>query len=239
MKLIRNRLVIATFCVVLSAICVYSFIASTTNEDVTAYKLTQDISKGEQITSDMIQQITVGSLGLDGVLMNSEDIVGQYANLEMVEGQFIYVGNLSEDVNDVIQGFDKLEDGQVAYSISVSSMASSVADKIRSGDIVSVYINTNGVSSQPTELKYVEVLYATTSTGTEKTDSSEESSSTITLILTQSQANLMNEYEYTSNIHLAMVYSGDDDTVKADYLSQNTAKLIIDNVYVSENDTEE
>ncbi len=54
MKLIRNRLVIATFCVVLSAICVYSFIASTTNEDVTAYKLTQDISKGEQITSDMI-----------------------------------------------------------------------------------------------------------------------------------------------------------------------------------------
>ncbi len=221
MKLIRNRLFLATICVVLSAICVWGFIAANTNNDVTAYRLTSNVSEGEQITSDMIEEITVGSLGLDGVLTNSEDIVDKYATIEMVNGQFIYSGTLVDDASVILEGFDQLEDGQIAFTISVSSMASSVADKIRAGDIVSIYINTNGVSSQPTELKYVEVLHATTSTGDEKTDSSEESSSTITLIVTEEQAQLLNEYEYSSNIHFAMVYSGTDEEIKQDYLDQN------------------
>lgn len=221
MKLVRNRLFLATICVVLSGICVWGFIAANTNNDITAYILTVNVGEGEQITSDMLEEITVGSLGLDNVITSSEDIIDKYTTIEMVKGQFVYSGTLIDDANEILESFDKIEDGQVAYTISVNSMASSVADKIRAGDIVSVYINTNGVSSQPTELKYVEVLHATTSSGDETTDTSEESSSTITLLVTEEQAQLLNEYEYTSNIHLAMVYNGTDEEIKQDYLNQN------------------
>ncbi len=63
MKLIRNRLFLATVCVVLSAVCVWSFISSNTNEDISAYILNTNVSKGEEITIDMLDYRVYASPG--------------------------------------------------------------------------------------------------------------------------------------------------------------------------------
>ena len=219
MKLIRNRLFLATICVVLSALCMYSFLQANTSEDVTAYKINTEVTKGTEITKDMLTPVTVGSLGMDNVVFDESEIVGKYSAYDLTAGQMVIDTLLADTQTDVVKGFDKLEDGKVAFTISTNSLASSVANKLQSGDIVSVYVNTNGVSTQPILLKYVEVLYSSVSTGADKTDKTEESISAITLIVNEEQALLLNEFEYTSSLHFALVSRG-DETVKQDYLAK-------------------
>ncbi len=219
MKLIRNRLFLATICVVLAALCVYSFLQVNTSENVTAYKITHDISQGTKITSEMITSVTIGTQGMENVVLDESDIIGSYAVNDLTSGQMVIANLLADNQTEVIQGFDKLEDGTVAFTISTSSLASSVANKLQSGDIVSVYVNTNGVSTQPILLKYVEVLYSSTSTGADKTEIDEESISVITLIVNEEQAMLLNEFEYTSKLHLAFVHRG-DESIKQELLEQ-------------------
>ncbi|WP_249030156.1 Flp pilus assembly protein CpaB [Tannockella kyphosi] len=235
MKLIRNRLFLATICVVLSALCVYSFLQSNTSEDVTAYKLNTNISQGTQITDEMLTSVTIGTKGMDNVVLDENEIIGSYAATDLANGQIIIDTLLVDTQADVIQGFDKLEDGKIAFTISSSSLASSVANKLQSGDIVSVYVNTNGVSTQPILLKYVEVLYVSTSTGADKTETDEESISVITLIVNEEQALLLNEYEYTSNLHLALISRG-DETLKQEYL---TAQELLQEEYIPAEQTED
>ncbi|MFI3141602.1 MAG: hypothetical protein R3Y27_04750 [Clostridia bacterium] len=81
-----------------------------------------DISKGEEITSNMIEQITVGSLGLDGVIMNSEDIVGQYAKKNF-KSHGIYTANLRL-CTLLLRSFDKLKDdeGEIFYTANSESI---------------------------------------------------------------------------------------------------------------------
>lgn len=235
MKLIRNRLFLATICVVLSALCVYSFLQSNTSEDVTAYKLNTNISQGTQITDEMLTSVTIGTKGMDDVVLDENEIIGSYAATDLANGQIIIDTLLVDTQADVIQGFDKLEDGKIAFTISSSSLASSVANKLQSGDIVSIYVNTNGVSTQPILLKYVEVLYVSTSTGADKTETDEESISVITFIVNEEQALLLNEYEYTSNLHFALISRG-DETLKQEYL---TAQELLQEEYIPAEQTEE
>lgn len=235
MKLIRNRLFLATICVVLSALCVYSFLQSNTSEDVTAYKLNTSISQGTEITSEMLTPVTVGTKGMEDVVLDENEIVGSYAAYDLTSGQMVIESLLAEAQSDVIQGFDKLTDGKVAFTISTSSLASSVANKLQSGDIVSVYVNTNGVCTQPILLKYVEVLYSSTSTGADKTETDEDDISVITLIVNEEQALLLNEYEYTSNLHLALISRG-DETLKQEYL---TAQELLQEEYIPAEQTED
>lgn len=237
MKLIRNRLFLATICVVLSALCVYSFLQANTSEDVTAYKINTEVTKGTEITKDMLTPVTVGSLGMDNVVFDEGEIVGKYSAYDLTAGQMVIDTLLADTETDVVKGFDKLEDGKVAFTISTSSLASSVANKLQSGDIVSVYVNTNGVSTQPILLKYVEVLYSSTATGADKTNTDEESISAITLIVNEEQALLLNEFEYTSNLHLALVHRGEDE-MKSEYLSlKHLEEPISDDVQEDEDTT--
>ena len=220
MKLIRNRLFLATICVILSALCVYSFLQSNISEDLTAYKLTYNVSKGTEITSDMLTPVTVGSKGMEDVITEQDEIIGRYSTYDLVKGQMIFDNSISETQKEVLQGFEKLDGEHFAYSITIKSLASSVTGKVQAGDVVSVYVNTNGESILPLELKYVEVLNASTSVGTEKTQNSEENISTVTFVVNETQAKLLNEYEYTSNLHLALVHRGEDEK-KQEYLSLN------------------
>ncbi len=218
MKLIRNRLFLATICVLCSALCVYGFLAQNQSEDITVYKLNTSISKGTEITNDMLISVEVGTKGMENIIAEKDNIIGSFASCDLVSGQFVYETSITQ--TETLMGIEKLDGTNFAYTISAGSLASSLANNIESGDIVSIYVNTNGLSVLPNELKYVEVLYSHTSTGAEKTPNSEESVSAITFIVDESQAKLLNEYEYTSNIHIALVYRGDDEEIKENYLSK-------------------
>ncbi|MFI3327384.1 MAG: Flp pilus assembly protein CpaB [Clostridia bacterium] len=207
---------------IISAICVFSLVKTEETETITAYKITSDISKGTAITDEMISQITVNANGMSEVITDETDIVGKYASYDLISGQFVYENSVADSQSEVLEGMEKVADGKIAYSISVKSLASSTSDKILSGDIVTVFVNLNGESIQPIELKYVEVLSATTGDGLEKTSSSGESISTITFLVTEKQALLLNEYEYSASMHLALVHRGEDD-VKISLLDEQIA----------------
>ncbi len=219
MKLIRNRLFLASICVVISAVCVFSFLGINKSEDIKTYKLTQEVSEGTQISEDMIEEVTVGSKGMLDVITEKEEIVGKFANNDLVTGQIVLKNNLANSQSEILNGLEKVTDGQIAYSISIKTLASSASDKILSGDIVTVFVNLNGESLQPINLKYIEILNATTSDGLEKTETTLESIATVTMLVTEQQALLLNEYEYTGEIHLALVHRG-EDKVKENYLAE-------------------
>ncbi|MFI3228030.1 MAG: RcpC/CpaB family pilus assembly protein [Clostridia bacterium] len=219
MKIIKNRIFLASICVIISAICVFSLVKTEEVETITAYQLTEDVAKGTEITSDMVESTEISSNGMSEVITDETKIVGKYASYDLISGQFIYENSVADNQSEVLEGIEKVADGQIAYSISISSLASSTSDKILSGDIVTVFVNLNGESLQPLELKYVEVLSASTSDGLEKTATSEESISTITFLVTEEQALLLNQYEYSASIHLALVHRGEDDTKQA-YLDE-------------------
>ncbi|MFI3326871.1 MAG: SAF domain-containing protein [Clostridia bacterium] len=241
MKLIRNRIFLATICVIISAVCVLSFLKTNNSEDITAYKLISNTSKGTQITEQMIEEVTVNSTGMDEVITDKTEVIGKFSSYDLISGQFIYENSIVDTQNEVLQGLEKVADGQIAYSISVKSLASSNSNKILSGDIVTIFVNLNGESIQPIELKYVEVLNATTSEGLEKTETTAESISTLTMLVTEEQALLLNNYEYSGQIHLALVHRGEDDT-KQSYLEEQitlTLELEEDEIqtlpYINEN----
>ncbi|MFI3327468.1 MAG: RcpC/CpaB family pilus assembly protein [Clostridia bacterium] len=222
MRIIKNRIFLASICVIISAICVFSLVKTEETETITAYKITADISKGTTITSEMIEVTEISSNGIDEVITDEIEIIGKFASYDLISGQFVYENSVADSQSEVLEGIEKVADGQIAYSISVKSLASSTSDKILSGDIVTVFVNLNGESIQPIELKYVEVLSASTSDGLEKTASSSESISTITFLATEKQALLLNEYEYSASIHLALVHRGEDD-VKISLLEEQIA----------------
>lgn len=67
----------------------------------------------------------------------------------------------------------------------------------------------------PNELKYVEVIAVTASSGydanTESNKSEEnELASTVTLLVTEEQSKILAELEEDGNIHLSLVYRGDE-----------------------------
>lgn len=219
MKLIRNRLVLASICAIISAICIFSLVKTDGSQTVTAYQLVADVSKGSEITADMVQATEINATGMEQVVTEQTEVVGKYASYDLVSGQLVYQNSVADSQSDVLEGMEQVTDGQIAYSISVNSLASSTSDKILAGDIVTVFVSLNGESLQPIELKYVEVLSATTSEGTEKTDSTDESISTITFLVTEQQALLLNQYEYSGQIHLALVHRGDDEQ-KQSYLAE-------------------
>ncbi|MFI3228468.1 MAG: RcpC/CpaB family pilus assembly protein [Clostridia bacterium] len=235
MRFIKNRIFLATICVIISAICVLSLVKTDEVEMITAYKITADISKGTAITDEMISQITVNATGMSEVITDETEIVGKFASYDLISGQFVYENSVADSQSEVLEGMEKVADGQIAYSISVKSLASSTSDKILSGDIVTVFVNVNGESVQPIELKYVEVLSASTSGGLEKTASSSESISTITFLATEEQALLLNEYEYSASIHLALVHRGEDD-VKTSLLEE---QINLNTQEITEDFTEE
>ncbi|MFI3327071.1 MAG: SAF domain-containing protein [Clostridia bacterium] len=218
MKLIRNRIFLAVLCAVISIACIMTLITNSSSDDIVVYTVSSNIEQGTKITEDMLSTKTVTDKGMDNVITNESDLIGKYAVVDLLSGQFFYQSSITEIYDEVLSGLEKLDGEYIAYTISMSGTATSVSSTVKSGDIVSLYVYSNGLSLLPEELKYVEILYATTSDGTENSETAESSISTITFLVTEEQALLLNEYEYSANIHLALVYSGDDEEIKSEYL---------------------
>lgn len=220
MKILKNRIFLALICVLLSAVCVYSFLLANSSEDITIYKLKSDVSQGAVITADMIESVDVGSKGLDNVITDKTEILNKYATEDLLEGQFIFINSVSEKEEEQKVGLEKLDGEHFLYSISVKSLASSVSYNIQAGDIVSIYvIDDFGASYLDNALNYVEIYDVYSSSGTSISDNGDDAISTISFIVSKEQLEKIHEFEYTKQMHLALVYRGEDDT-KTEYLAK-------------------
>lgn len=229
-KILRNRIFIVIICSLLALVCIFAYSASMKNEakKVTVVRVVEPITKGDQITKDMIETVTVGGYNLETTAVKSkDDVIGKYATADFSKGDYVLSGKISNSISNTNDKLNKLDGSRVAFSISVKDFSDALSDKLLSGDIVSVITSQKGATSIPPQLTYVEVLATTTGKGVDKTKSDgnenkeEDNLKTVTLLVSSEQAIQLAYYEDNAEIHLALVYRGDPKTAQKFIDKQN------------------
>lgn len=242
----KNRTTLGIACIVLSLIICFGLTPLFNNvlgAKTNIVRVSENIIKGELITSNKVQTIEVGGYNMpDTVLKNSENIIGKYAKSALHKGDYI----LNTKVSDMpLANYEYLYDfngSERAISVSIKSFAAGLSGKLEPGDIVSILVSEYGELKEtvsPEQLQYVQVLAVTAGTGmdTDEYDNKKDNSiqddkelpSTITLRVSSEQAKLLAELEAKGKIHIVFVYRG---------TKQNSQKFL-DEQAKSDNNIEE
>ncbi len=219
MKLIKNRIFIGSICLVLAFFSVFLGIKTSEkqNETIDVVKVSNNIRKGEVITEDHLTTITVGAKNMSDYAKTKDEVIGKYALTEFYSNDFILKNKVADKLPSIESKLLNLDGNRVAISVTLRDFASGMSDKIISKDIVSCIVTTEQGTTIPMELNYVEVLATTTPSGIDKQysdEQQEENLATATLLVTPYQATLLAEYNKKADIHLALVYRGDDQVSK-------------------------
>ena len=233
-KPFSSRTVIGVVCIVLALLITFGvapLVNRFTDQKVDIVRLKADVPRGQIITADHLEVVNVGSYNLpNNVIKDGKAVVGKYAATDLYTGDYLFANKLSTDnksADDVLLGLDGKK---VAISVNISDFAAGLSDKLENGDIVSViiYDKENNISYTPAAFQYVKVITTTTSDGIDKDEIVEGGkSATVTLLVTPEQAELLANYNSTTNVHFPLVYRGDAEKADAyikvqdDYLAAN------------------
>ena len=226
-KILRNRTVLGIASIVLSLIICFGLTPlfnQAISEKVSVARITENIQKGELITSKMIEIVEIGGYNLpDAVLRQEENIVGNYALTELHTGDYVLNSKIS---NNPLVNYEYLTDfdgSERAISVSIKSFAAGLSGKLEPGDIITVMASDFGDMREtvsPMELQYVEVLAVTAGTGLdtdeyeidqEAIEKDKELPATVTLKVSDKQAKLLAEMEAKGKIHIVFVYRGEKE----------------------------
>lgn len=230
MSLFKNRTVVGVGCIVLSLLICFG-ITPLFNKGISQkteiVRVTKEIKTGDAITKDMVQTVEVGGYNLPQNLIKKKDtVVGSYALADMSVGDYILNTKVSKTPAAENEYLYNLDGSKQAISITIKSFANGLSGKLQSGDIVSVIApdyKKQGATVIPPELRYVEVISVTTSSGYdantgEQKDKSKEDErelpSTITLLVTPEQGNILASMEADGASHLSLVYRGTPKNTK-------------------------
>lgn len=230
-NIFKNRMVIGAVCIVLSMIVCFGITPlfnSGLKAQADVVRVKADISRGDKITDSMIEVISVGAHNLPADVVKSKDeVLGKYAVYDMVSGDNILSGKLSAEPLTEYEYLTKLDGKKVAVSVTIPSFAAGLSGKLEAGDIITLIAvdGDTGITKTPPELRYVEVLAATASTGSDKVykgnentneDENPEESlpSTLTLLVNMEQAELLADLEANMTFHAALVYRGSRDNAE-------------------------
>lgn len=223
MNIFKNRMVVGVFCIVLSLLICFG-ITPLFNKGISQkteiVRVTKEIKAGAQITKDMVQNVEVGGYNLPtDVVRSKEKVVGSYALADLSIGDYILNAKVSKSPAAENAYLYNLDGSKQAMSITIKSFANGLSGKLQSGDIVSVIApdyKKLGATVIPPELKYVEVISVTASngydanTGEKKANEDErELPSTVTLLVTPAQGNILASLEADGKTHLSLVYRGE------------------------------
>lgn len=252
MSIFKNRTVVGVFCIVLSLLICFG-ITPLFNKGISQkteiVRVAKDIKTGDEITKDMVQTVEVGGYNLpQNVISKKDTVVGSYALADMSVGDYILNTKVSKTPADENAYLYNLDGSRQAVSITIKSFANGLSGKLKSGDIVSVIApdyKKQGATVIPTELKYVEVISVTASSGydantgeqKEKSKTDErELPSTVTLLVTPEQGNILASLEADGGIHLSLVYRGVPENSKK-FLDMQTN--IFEELYPKEKEVSE
>ena len=91
MRFLKNRTVLGVLCIVLSLIICFAvtpLFNKAMSEKTEIVRVVKPISVGEEITSDMVKTIEVGSYNLpDDVVKHSDTVVGAFASADLAPGR--------------------------------------------------------------------------------------------------------------------------------------------------------
>ncbi|WP_430885122.1 Flp pilus assembly protein CpaB [Fusibacter sp. JL216-2] len=228
-KIIRNRTVLGIASIVLSLIICFGLTPlfnQAISEKVSVARVTENIQKGERITSKMIETVEIGGYNLPHtVLRQEENIIGNYALTELHTGDYVLNSKISSKPLVNYEYLTDFDGSERAISVSIKSFAAGLSGKLEPGDIVTVMASDFGDMREtvsPAELQYVEVLAVTAGTGLdtdeyeidrEAIEKDKELPATVTLKATYEQAKLLAEMEAKGKIHVVFVYRGTKENV--------------------------
>ncbi|MGB4660142.1 MAG: RcpC/CpaB family pilus assembly protein [Mobilitalea sp.] len=222
MNLFKNRTVVGVFCIVLSLLICFG-ITPLFNKGISQkteiVRVTKEIKVGDEITKDMIHIVEVGGYNLpENVIKLNETVVGTYALADLEIGDYILNTKVSKTPAAENAYLFNLDGSKQAMSITIKSFANGLSGKLQSGDIVSVIApdyKKQGATVIPPELIYVEVISVTTSSGYDANTGEQETvaeekelPSTVTLLVTPEQGNILASLEADGETHLSLVYRG-------------------------------
>lgn len=249
MKIFKNRTFIGITAIVLSLLFFFGvgrMVLGNTAKQISVTRAAKSISKDTKITDDMLETVTVGGYNMPSdVVTDRAQIVGKYATMGMITGDYVLSSKLSSTPLGADEYLSKLDGKKMAVSVSIKNFANGLSGKLETGDIISVDVVDYGDLKQTLNngaLQYVKLLAATADTGTDNdrsaaaqksskdTSSSKENMpSTLTVLATPDQKKLLEDYNANGTIHAALVYRGDAKTAQAfldaqdKYLAEHTA----------------
>lgn len=142
MRFLKNRTVLGVLCIVLSLIICFAvtpLFNKAMSEKTEIVRVVKPISVGEEITSDMVKTIEVGSYNLpDDVVKHSDTVVGAFASADLAPGDYILTSKIAEEPAAENAYLYHLTGEKQAISVTVKAFANGLSGKLKSGDIVSV-----------------------------------------------------------------------------------------------------
>lgn len=238
MSFFKNRTVVGVICIMLSLLICFGITPlfnKSISQKTEIARVTKEIKAGDEITKDMVQMVEVGSYGLpENVIQQAETAVGKYAAADLSIGDYILNTKLSDTPAAENAYLYHLDGTKQAISVTIKSFANGLSGKLQSGDIVSIIAadyRKQGATVIPAELKYVEVISVTASSGYDANTGDQrdagpdphsasddrELPATVTLLVSPEQSKLLAELEADGKLHLSLVYRG---------TPENTAKYI-------------
>lgn len=250
MQFLRNRTVIGIICIMLSLIICFAvtpLFNRAISEKTEIVRVAKEIRKDEEITADMLETVEVGAYNLpESVITNQNSVIGKFASAELQPGDYILTSKVANEPSAENAYLYNLNGEKQAISVSVKSFANGLSGKLQSGDIVSVIApdyKKQGVTIIPPELQYVEVIAVTANSGSDantgeqtKEGEDRELPDTVTLLVTPEQSMILAELEADGDIHLSLVYRGEQKNAAEFITAQET---VLAELYTPEEETAE
>ena len=225
MQFFKNRTVLGVMCIAAALLICFGitplFNKSLANK-AEIVRVVKQIKSGEKITADMVKTVEVGSFNLpENVARNPYAVIGKYAVADFVEGDYILTSKVEVEPAAENAYLYHLDGKKQAISISVKAFANGLSGKLKSGDIVSVIApdyKKQGTTEILPELKYMEVIAVTASSGNDaNTEAQEEGEEkelpgTVTLLAAPEQG----------KIHLSLVYRGERENAEKFVAAQDS-----------------
>lgn len=232
MNFLKNRTVLGVICIAIALVICFAITPlfnASKNSTTEIVRMKKDVKIGQEITAKDVEIVEVGGYNLpSGVIKKTDEVVGKYVASELLSGEYILPSKISDTPASENAYLYNLTGEKRAISVSIPSFAQGLSGKLMSGDIVSIIAcdyEEKGETVVPDELQYVEVIAATDKKGNDEgevvvtADGEEEADlpSTITLLVTPKQANILAALEAEGEIHVTLVYRG---------TTENAAKFI-------------
>ena len=219
-KSTKNKMVVGIFCIgtalVMSLVSMNMKAGGDSVKNVVV--TTKEIGVGDKITDEMIDYKKLSG-DTTGLITNKEDVLGKYANISMVKGDYITNEKLSVEAIYGSAYLENLDEDDRAISVSITSNAKGLSGKLESGDIVSVILSSTENEEDrkdtyiPEELKYVEIISVSDTSGYDvgSNEEAKKIGSTVTLLVREEQSLILANAEGLNDIHFQLVYRGNDE----------------------------
>lgn len=143
MKVLRNRFIVGSLCILLGL--VVGFVAiprlagSVIPETATVIRLKSDLAKGDSITPNDIELVQFEKQSLPGGFLSDQaELNGRYAIADLFAGDFLTSAKLTDRSEHEDPMLRATARDLKIISISLPALATSVSGKLKPGDIVTI-----------------------------------------------------------------------------------------------------